>query len=73
MYSSYLDGLEFSKTLFKADESNDHEHCNICWSKISEYPEDIHEAYSAKQGMVWICPECFEKNRDLYHWKLIQN
>ena len=52
MYLPYLDRLEFSKTMFKADESNDHEHCDMCWSKISEYPEDLHEAYSAKQGMV---------------------
>lgn len=73
MYLPYLDRLEFSKTMFKADESNDHEHCDMCWSKISEYPEVLHEAYSAKQGMVWICPNCFNKNRVLYHRKLIQN
>ena len=71
MYLPYLEILTFSKDKFKANGSNDHEHCELCWTKISEYPEDLHEAYSANQGKVWICPKCYEEYSSLYHWELI--
>ena len=67
----YLENLTFSKTRFKVDSTKDHEHCELCWAKMSEYPDDLHEAYTANQGKIWICPECYEKYSDLYHWKLI--
>ena len=73
MYVPYLENLKFTKTKFKADGSNDHEHCDLCWVKISEYPDDIHEAYSSNQGQFWVCPECYEKYHESYHWSLIQN
>ncbi|MDP4151662.1 MAG: hypothetical protein Q8927_19220 [Bacteroidota bacterium] len=37
----------------------DHEHCELCFQKISEYPGDQAEGYF--NGSHWICVECFNK------------
>ena len=70
MFMPYLQDLLLSYTTVTADENNDHEHCDVCWNKISGYPNDIHQAYSAKQGQIWICPECYKQFKNVYHWKL---
>ncbi len=38
----------------------DHEHCALCWGKISEYENDSPEGYT--DGKHWICPPCYEKH-----------
>lgn len=38
----------------------DHEHCALCWDKISEYEETLTEGNT--DGEVWICPACYEKH-----------
>ena len=52
MHMPYLQDLLLTFTAFAPDENNDHAHCDICWRKISGYPNDIHQAYTAKQGAV---------------------
>ena len=37
----------------------DHEHCSLCWKKISEYPVDDHEGYTNEKD--WLCIECYNK------------
>jgi len=37
----------------------DHEHCGLCWEKISEYDNDQHEGYN--DGKEWLCIQCFDK------------
>ena len=37
----------------------DHEHCELCWAKISRLPGDSSEGYS--DGDQWICIECFTR------------
>jgi hypothetical protein len=37
----------------------DHEHCELCWQKISEYPSDQPEGYT--DGYYWLCLECYHK------------
>jgi hypothetical protein len=37
----------------------DHEHCALCWRKLSAYPEHEHEGFT--DGEEWICGECFER------------
>lgn len=48
----------------------DHEHCEFCWAKISEYPDTLHEGYTTEDGYYWICPECFHDFKELFQWKL---
>lgn len=37
----------------------DHEHCSLCWQKISENPADRQEGY--RDGDDWLCVECYNK------------
>ena len=37
----------------------DHEHCALCWDKISENENDQHEGYT--DGDEWICTPCYNK------------
>jgi len=37
----------------------DHEHCALCWVKISAAESDAHEAYS--DGIEWLCDRCYKR------------
>ena len=37
----------------------DHEHCALCWQKISEYTTDQHEGYT--DGEKWLRMDCHDK------------
>ena len=37
----------------------DHEHCRLCWQKISENLADQQEGY--QDGDDWLCVECYNK------------
>lgn len=49
---------------------DDHEHCALCWQKISKYPEDDHSGYYEKDSRDWICEDCFDKFKELFGWEL---
>ncbi len=50
---------------------SDHEHCEFCMEKISTYPDTIHEAYCTLDEYHWICEDCFNDFRDLFHWVIV--
>ena len=51
----------------------EHEHCEFCSEKISEYDGDLHEGYvTADTLRTWICPECYEDFKDMFSWKIVQ-
>jgi hypothetical protein len=59
-------GRPFNKSLDVNDASAnvvpdgwDHEHCELCWAKISRLPADSAEGYS--DGDRWMCVECFNR------------
>lgn len=37
----------------------DHEHCRLCWQKISENSADQQKGY--RDGDDWLCIECYNK------------
>jgi hypothetical protein len=37
----------------------DHEHCGLCFKKITEKGGDFQEGYT--DGRDWVCPECYGK------------
>src|SRR5690606_14573242 len=37
----------------------DHEHCELCWAKISLMAGDAPEGYA--DGKTWICAECYDR------------
>ena len=40
-------------------EGWDHEHCELCWAKISQLPGSSPEGYT--DGNHWICLDCFNQ------------
>jgi hypothetical protein len=46
----------------------DHDHCEFCWTKLSNHEGDLREGYSYNEGRRWICPKCFEDFREEFRW-----
>jgi hypothetical protein len=45
-----------------------HEHCEFCWEKA--YTDKPCVFYCTKDLYWWICSECFEDFRELFHWQV---
>ena len=70
---SYLAGVKLVKIpFFRWSETWDHEHCDFCGAKFSDYEGDLHEGYvTADNKRTWICSECFEDFREMFQWELV--
>jgi len=55
----------------KHSEIWDHEHCEFCSKKISEYEGDLHEGYCTINNQWWICEECFNDFKKVFNWILV--
>lgn len=69
----YLFRAHLQKKRFQATPRNDHEHCEFCWAKFSEYPDDLHEGYFTIAGVNflqarWICETCFDDFKEMFEW-----
>ena len=69
----YLYKSELRYSTFMEDERNDHEHCEFCWAKFSDEPEDLHNGYCTLDGYRWICEECYNDFKDMFKWKLVED
>jgi hypothetical protein len=71
------------KTYMPWNPEWEHEHCEFCGREFAErgshwdIADALHEGYSApgppdnpKDDWYWICPSCFEKNREHLGWTL---
>ena len=67
---NYLYKLELKHALFASKNRNDHAHCELCWNKISGNETDIHDGYVDADRIYWICPDCYQDFKDLFHWTL---
>lgn len=68
----YLKGKKlYYKKYKKYSERWEHEHCEFCSEKISEYKGDLNYAYCTKDEKYWICEECFNDFKELFKWKVI--
>ena len=63
----YLHDIPLVWREFPAD-STDHVHCEVCWAKISRFPEDMHDGYYDAASGSWICRDCFAELKELFHW-----
>ena len=55
---------KFKLKKWKSPKKNpnwDHDHCSICWEKISDLKGTEHEAYADEENFDWICKSCFKK------------
>lgn len=58
-----------SKSTYKMPSPNwDHDHCVFCFDKFSERPDDLSEGYHTADRKYWICPECFDDFREMFHF-----
>jgi hypothetical protein len=48
-----------------------HEHCELCWARFSDYEDDLHSGYYERETQSWICPECYYTLKDLFGWSFI--
>ena len=69
----YLIGIKIKYQLFSNTNSNDHTHCELCWDKISTYPNDLHHGYATLDNKTWLCPECVADFKLLFDWVIIND
>jgi hypothetical protein len=67
----YLRDATFVRKAFKADEYNDHEHCDLC-SATLDVGDDGYETSDDSPhpdgGHYWLCPDCFAASRRAMGW-----
>ena len=55
----------FKKQYFKSNKNNDHDHCNFCWTKITDLEiDEEHDTFgyvtlNAHGQEEWVCEKCF--------------
>ena len=49
-----------------------HNHCEVCWARISKYQCDLQRGYFEPESGSWICPECFDELASLFGWEIEQ-
>lgn len=47
---------------------NFHDHCELCWARFSNLPDDLHNGYYESTSKSWICPSCFSELSPLFGW-----
>ena len=45
----------------------EHDHCEFCCATIDKNTKD---AYCTTDQYHWVCRECFEDFKDMFHWNL---
>jgi len=57
----------------KFDKSiRDHDHCEFCGEKFSEYDGTLHEGYCTLDNYHWICETCFHDFQDMFKWEVVE-
>ena len=54
---------------FRWSKTWDHDHCEFCWEKFSDYPDTLHEGYTTEDNYYWICPTCYNDFKEMFKWK----
>ena len=74
-YDSNLNNSIFEFRKFETVGSNDHEHCVLCWKKITDLKlQDEHDemgycCYNLHtQQTNWICQDCFNEFQKVFGW-----
>ena len=56
----------------KYSDQWDHEHCEFCWARFSDFEGDLHEGYCTESSNTkeahWICPECYDDFKERFKW-----
>ena len=66
----YLSGKSLYFRKWKSPKKEwDHDHCEFCWEKFSDYPNTLHEGYTTEDNYYWICPTCYNDLKEMFKWK----
>lgn len=65
----YLYGVTLYYKRFSS-KIREHDHCEFCFSKFSDYASDLHQGYATENNYYWVCEECFNDLKILFKWKL---
>ena len=49
-------------------ESDQHEHCELCWARFSLHKDDLQFGYYESDSRSWICQTCCKDFKDLFKW-----
>lgn len=67
---NYLYRLKLEKVIFEKTENTDHEHCEFCWEKFGDSPENLHVGYATPDRYYWICETCFHDFKEMFEWSI---
>jgi len=64
--------LQFVERYVPYSEEWEHEHCEFCGTKISQYDGDLHEGYCStdEKKSHWICKTCFNDFKEEFKWMM---
>lgn len=68
----YLLKRRLKKCCFADFPQKDHEHCSFCWEKFGHGKDMLQNGYCTEDNYHWICEECFEDFKEMFHWELIE-
>jgi hypothetical protein len=60
----------FHKRWVQPQPNWDHEHCDFCW--FTFLPTTEEKGYCTTDEYWWICENCFNDFKDMFHWKVIE-
>jgi len=66
-----MDATLHYKMYKKHSEEWEHEHCEFCTIKFSEYESDLHQGYCTEDEKYWVCKKCFNDFYEMFKWKVV--
>ena len=45
-----------------------HDHCELCWARFGNSPDDLKAGYFDRTNSCWICENCYWIFRDIFNW-----
>lgn len=65
-------GSIFQKLEYRSTANSDHEHCSICFEKISDDPRCQCETsgFYCKESGDWLCANCFNDFKERFNWTI---
>ncbi len=69
----YMKSLQFEFIQFIPKRgSSVHVHCEFCWHKFMECPENVedcsNQGFCSVDERYWVCKECFKDFKEMFNW-----
>jgi hypothetical protein len=69
---SYLLGKQLIyKQWIQYQENWDHDHCEFCMAKFSNYKDALHSGYCTMDERQWICEDCYNDFKEFFQWRTV--